>query len=296
MQNKKLLFSLIIPTYNRANFIAKAIQSCLEQEYTHVEILVIDDGSTDNTAQIVQQFTDSRIHYFYKENAERGAARNFGVKQAKGDYVFFLDSDDYLLPNHLSHAHEQLTANAFPELFHSRYFMVNQKGDTLYKAADLPSNINKILLKSNVVGCLLFIKREIALEFPYDENRHLAGTEDKLLALQLAARFTIKISNIPTLCVLEHQERSMNSADVEKWLLQKNILIAALKQDKIVTNKFGKTAIAQVEAWFLQMIAVKLLLAKNKSKALSLYKQSIVLYPLSIVDKNLLRMLKYSLL
>ena len=76
-------FSIVIPTYNRAHLIGKTIESMLRQEFQDFEILVVDDGSKDNTGDVVKTFTDSRIQYFKKENAERGAARNYGATQAE---------------------------------------------------------------------------------------------------------------------------------------------------------------------------------------------------------------------
>ena len=95
-------FSVIIPTYNRAGLIGKAIDSVLAQTFADWELLIIDDGSTDNTRQIVEAYTDRRVKYIYQENAERSAARNNGVAQAAGKYICFLDSDDYCLPDRLA--------------------------------------------------------------------------------------------------------------------------------------------------------------------------------------------------
>jgi glycosyltransferase involved in cell wall biosynthesis len=94
-------FSVIIPTYNRAVFLKKAIKSVLDQEYTDWELLIIDDGSTDNTSELVKSYHDPRVRYIFQQNAERSVARNNGIENAKGKYICFLDSDDYYLPNHL---------------------------------------------------------------------------------------------------------------------------------------------------------------------------------------------------
>ena len=90
------LFSIIIPTYNRANFICTAIESVIDQTYKNWELLIVDDGSTDNTKEIVNDFlkTDSRINYFFQNNLERSVARNNGIEKSHGDYLCFLDSDD----------------------------------------------------------------------------------------------------------------------------------------------------------------------------------------------------------
>ena len=89
-----ILFSIIIPTYNRASLLPRAIQSVLAQTYSHWELLVVDDGSTDDTAQQVAAFNDPRIRYLFQENKGVCAARNQGALLAKGIYLIFLDSDD----------------------------------------------------------------------------------------------------------------------------------------------------------------------------------------------------------
>ena len=94
-------FSIIVPTYNRAQNIKGAIESVLLQTYTSWELIIIDDGSTDHTKEVISKFTDTRINYIYQKNQERSCARNNGIKVAKGQYICFLDSDDFYLANHL---------------------------------------------------------------------------------------------------------------------------------------------------------------------------------------------------
>jgi len=95
--------SVIIPAYNQANFIGKAIESVLRQTYQDFEIIVIDDGSTDNTEEITRGFKDKRVKYIkkYKKNRGISVARNIGIKTARGKYIALLDSDDEWLPEKL---------------------------------------------------------------------------------------------------------------------------------------------------------------------------------------------------
>ena len=95
--------SIILPTFNRAQMITNAINSVINQTHKAWELIVVDDGSTDNTREIVKEFikTDKRIKYIFQENKERSVARNNGIKKAKGDWICFLDSDDIYHMNHL---------------------------------------------------------------------------------------------------------------------------------------------------------------------------------------------------
>lgn len=88
------LVSVVIPTFNRKKMLLEAIDSVVEQTYKNVEIIVIDDGSSDGSGEAVRSLTDSRIRYYWKENAGVSSARNYGVEVSNGKYVSFLDSDD----------------------------------------------------------------------------------------------------------------------------------------------------------------------------------------------------------
>jgi glycosyltransferase involved in cell wall biosynthesis len=93
------LVSIVIPTFNRAHFIAATIESALAQTYSHHEVIVVDDASTDNTAEVVGAFSDRRIQYLAREsNGGFSLARNLGLSRAKGEFIAFLDSDDVWLP------------------------------------------------------------------------------------------------------------------------------------------------------------------------------------------------------
>ena len=95
--------SVIIPTYNRAHLIGKAVKSVLSQTYQDFEVIVVDDGSTDNTGEIVKSFNNFIIRYIsYSDNRGVSAARNTGIKNCQGEYIAFLDSDDEWLPEKLN--------------------------------------------------------------------------------------------------------------------------------------------------------------------------------------------------
>lgn len=91
------LVSVIIPAYNSAKFAAKAVESVLAQTYQNYELIVIDDGSTDNTKEVLNRFA-GRVNYIFQENRGPSAARNMGIKVAQGEYICFLDADDTWLP------------------------------------------------------------------------------------------------------------------------------------------------------------------------------------------------------
>src|SRR3989338_10329538 len=99
MANPKV--SIIMPTYNRARLINKAVDSVLKQTFKDYELIIIDDGSLDNTKDIVACYNDPRIIYFRKNHKNAASARNYGLKRARGEYIAYCDDDCRYYPYHL---------------------------------------------------------------------------------------------------------------------------------------------------------------------------------------------------
>ena len=118
--------SIIIPVYNVADYVSNCIDSVIKQSYSNLEIIIVNDGSTDNSADICRRKAnlDSRILYLEKENGGLSTARNYGLKFATGDFIYFLDSDDYLVINAIeSLVSEQEKENA--DIVSSAFMMVD---------------------------------------------------------------------------------------------------------------------------------------------------------------------------
>jgi len=98
-----MLLSFVIPAYNVAPFVERCLRSILSQPFDDFEVVIIDDGSTDETGRLIEAVarSDARVRPFRQDNAGQGAARNFGLTQARGDYVWFVDADDWLSPHGL---------------------------------------------------------------------------------------------------------------------------------------------------------------------------------------------------
>jgi glycosyltransferase involved in cell wall biosynthesis len=117
------LVSVIVPAYNAERFLGRAMRSALAQTYPHLELIVVDDGSTDGTAEVIRSFRDARVRHLSQANRGQGAARNLGIRASTGRYVTFLDADDLYLPQKVERQVEFLTAHpecqiAFCEAFH----------------------------------------------------------------------------------------------------------------------------------------------------------------------------------
>ncbi len=120
------MVSVIIPTYNYAQYLAETLQSVVNQSYTNWECIVVDDGSVDNTEEVVREFInkDSRFSFFKQENKGVSHARNIGVKVSKGKYIQFLDGDDLIQPNKLASQVHFLESNPSVDIVYSdvRFF------------------------------------------------------------------------------------------------------------------------------------------------------------------------------
>lgn len=121
----RALVSVIIPTYNGSRFIVQAVDSVLAQTYQPIELIVVDDGSTDNTASVLAPYR-SRIHYVYQSNQGLSTARNRGIRASTGEYVAFLDSDDVWLPDKISQQVKCLAVNLGIGLVHTDVFYWDQ--------------------------------------------------------------------------------------------------------------------------------------------------------------------------
>lgn len=234
------LISVVIPTYNRGGFIAETIRSVLRQENRNFELIIVDDGSTDDTELVVSAFSDSRIKYFKKENGERAAARNFGVLKALGGYVTFLDSDDLLKPNHLSEAVRTISAFNQIGIFHQGYDVVQPTGETLYPWRALPDPVNKKLAEGNFLSCLgVFARRELLIRHPFNEDRRLSGSEDYELWIRLAARYPIHTRSTVTAVLVNHNARSVLQINQASFLERITLAKTYLAQDVEVKNFYG---------------------------------------------------------
>jgi glycosyltransferase involved in cell wall biosynthesis len=151
-------FSIIIPTFNRAQLLSRAIESVLAQDFSDWEMIVMDDGSSDNTGDVVRIFSDvdQRITYHFSKNQGAAAARNFGASFASGRYITFLDSDDEYLPGHLQTRAEILSAKPAIELLHGGVEVI---GDPM--VTDIFDHSKLIPVSECIVGGTFFIRRDL---------------------------------------------------------------------------------------------------------------------------------------
>ena len=125
------LVSIRMPAYNAERFIAEAIESALAQTYAHWELLVVNDGSTDQTPGIVAQFTDPRLKLIHKENGGESSARNVALDHSQGEFIAYLDADDAYLPHHLDIAVNYLRTHPERDGVYTDGYYIDQNGKRL---------------------------------------------------------------------------------------------------------------------------------------------------------------------
>ena len=131
------LVSIITPAYNAAKHIKETIESVIKQTYANWELIIVDDGSNDDTADIVKQFlSDERIFYYYQENGRQGKARNLAISKSKGKYIAFLDSDDLWIDNKLE-KQIQILNNKEIDVVYSQGWILVDKGKKVFSESDL---------------------------------------------------------------------------------------------------------------------------------------------------------------
>ncbi len=284
--------SIVVPTFNRGEHITKTIQSVLQQENRSFELIVVDDGSTDNTEEIVLSFTDSRIKYFKKSNAERAAARNYGVKRAQGDFVTFLDSDDLLKENHLSEAVHFIGRHTDVALFHLGYDVINPDGTVIYPWKALPDPVNDKLAEGNFLSCLgVFVKKEILLQYPFIEDRELSGSEDYELWIRLAARFPIRAHAVVTASLVNHETRSVLQIDSTGLMKRISLAKEYIGKDMHVRATYG-SKVKKIFAYLDLYAALHLAMGKHRVMAWKALIQATLQAPSIVTNYRFLVVIK----
>lgn len=181
------LISVIIPAYNYAAYLGEAIDSVLTQTYTNLEIIVVDDGSTDNTREIVAAFSDPRLRYIYRENGGLPAARNTGIRSAQGELYAYLDADDTFHPEKLALQAAFLQANPSIGLTYNSRVLVNAEAEPLSIQRAPPTvTLGDLLLGYPIAPSDVLMRREWAWQVGLFDESYRLNSEDLNFHLRLA--------------------------------------------------------------------------------------------------------------
>ncbi len=243
--------SVVIPAYNAANYIAESIKSVLEQSLTGWELFVVDDGSTDNTAEIINTFLpDPRITLIQQSNKGVSAARNAGIRAAEGRFITFLDADDFYLPHNLEEKYKLLVKDNSIDFVYCDVMHCDEKLNDIRieKGVETDNLFIKVLqwqgetiptLPSNIMVKTTLMKER----FLFDEN--LSNCADRYMKIMLSKN--LKAAYIPK--ALVKYRNTPGSMTKKVWLLEHDEVYIAKKiiDDNIIpAGKFRRKVIANM--------------------------------------------------
>lgn len=245
MTKQTPFFSIVIPTYNREKLIPATLDSVFSQTFTNYEVIVVDNCSTDNTEEMLKPLVQSgKIKYIrHEKNFERSRSRNTGMLNARGEFLTFLDSDDFLYESCLADAAKFIEKNSDVKCFHNLYELVNDQKEAIYQY-DFPSLDDQIkaIVAGNFMSCIgNFIHREIYTKYKFDTYEDLSGAEDWDFWLRVLA--DNKVSRIEKVnCgILHHENRSTRSNHFESLERGYNYLFEKFRADEHLMKVYGNS-------------------------------------------------------
>lgn len=198
----KPLVSIVIATYNMAAYVPLAVKSVLDQIYKNIEVIIVDDGSTDDTRDALKTYlSDPRVRYFFQENKGQAAAKNYGVRESQGEYVAFLDGDDMWDPEKLDLQIPLLLQSEAVGLVYSRVLYIDETGKELRVADNelFRGRVSGPLLIRNFIGfgtCV--VKKECFDRLGGFEERIHMGIDYELW-LRFSTRYEFDYVDLPLL-------------------------------------------------------------------------------------------------
>ncbi len=213
---KSPFFSIVIPLYNRSEILENRLVYLLQQQFKDFEVVIIDDGSTDNPQEKLKKLLDSNtnIRMLHQTNSERGAARNKGIEISTGEYIVLFDSDDFMHSNHLLKLHEGILENKYPDFIATKFNFQNEIGKTFSSEIQSYKKGNydyKLFLDGNPLACNICFKRSIHDLIPFEEDRNYAIKEDWMFLISNIYKHKLILLEDTTISMYDHPLRSMKS-------------------------------------------------------------------------------------
>jgi glycosyltransferase involved in cell wall biosynthesis len=267
--------SIVVPTFNRAALLKACLDSLLQQDYQNWECVLVDDGSTDNTAELYSVHPDERIRYFHKENAERNLARNFGASKATGEWLIFLDSDDRFHSDHLSGLAKYFDLNKEAEFVICPYSKRNELGVVLEEQAmNIGSQlIEKLAFQNFIPPSAVAIRRTMFDNIQFINSKTMLVGEDLLLWLKVLSRTRAFVFNQNSVDILVHKGQSMQLPQVQVILQSLDELVNELKADTAFSQQHA-TLIPEIRASYYSLASLSAVMLNRKKEATRLIRKA----------------------
>ena len=275
------LVSVVIPAYNSSKWIAETLESVLAQDYAPFEVIVVDDGSTDNTADVVRRFGE-RVRYVFKPNGGQGSARNVGIREAHGAFIAFVDSDDLWAKKKLQLQVELLTKTALLWAYSDVDAFDNDSGNYLYSFSTKSKQYDGDVLGPLFLSCFIqspapIVHRKIFEDVGYfDESKEIKNREDWDMWLRISTKYPICRISKPLAYYRVHTS-SMTGG--ENPILRLNSHLAVIEKivrlapEVLMPLKDKRIASCYIEAGLM------LVLASDLKQARTMFKVAIKLKP-----------------
>jgi glycosyltransferase involved in cell wall biosynthesis len=239
LQNNTFIISVVIPTYNRANLLIKAIKSVLNQTFPVLEILVCDDGSSDNSKELVSGINSNIIKWIdCGKNGRPAIPRNIGIKQAKGNWIAFLDSDDEWLCNKIEEQINVIRNSSYKVISTNAWSICDTNKKLFFENCQSKEITFDELVKSNRLICSsVLCEKELLLNtLLFPEQQGLKALEDYVLWLKLASFSPIYFLEIPLLNYLDAPNQSIRN-DSDDTYKQRELIFNYFKNLKNYISK-----------------------------------------------------------
>ncbi|BAB07432.1 glycosyltransferase family A protein [Halalkalibacterium halodurans] len=215
--------SIIIPTHNRAKLLKRALESTLNQTYKNIEVIVVSDGSTDNTDIVMDEYKrDSRVNFISYHPAKGGNyARNTGIKNAKGEFIAFLDDDDEWMPDKLELQIKEFNQNANVGLVYTGVEIIynfNKRNIKYYSLPKKTGNLSKEILVANCIGTTssVMVRKNLITECGmFDEK--LKARQDYDLWIRVCQKTLVGVVNKPLVRYYNYTTNKQISDDIKKY-------------------------------------------------------------------------------
>jgi glycosyltransferase involved in cell wall biosynthesis len=209
--------SVVIPNYNYGHYLGDAIFSVLRQSYEDLELIIVDDGSTDDTRSLIYRYSDPRIYWYFQPHKGISAARNFGIHHSRGEYIAFLDADDYWAPTKIEEQVKSIRSQNELGLIYSGFFLIDQDRQVIAKRSPVkafgPSL--KMLLLGNIISgssTTAFVPRhvfDVAGEF----DEQIMSAEDWDMWIRISEKFKILAIDKPLAFIRLHSQNTTSNID-----------------------------------------------------------------------------------
>lgn len=289
MEAKIVKVSVVIPTYNRAHLLVECLSSVLSQSFRDFEIIVIDDGSTDNTREMISTLP---VTYIWQENQGPPAAFNKGIEQAKGEYIAILGSDDTLLNNALAKGVEVLDQCPEVAFSYGQAYLVDENGTVfgLEKPRSSSSYVwdgkdeirELITFGNHITGSTVMIRRSCLEDVGTFRQDFRSGSEDLDLWIRLARRYSVAYIAEPLAKFRAHYESFSAKRSLSEWETTNSSIFESVFNDTDLGPLFSRLKPATYVRLYLAF-ADRALFREERRIALSYLVKALRVYPQSLV-------------